>query len=332
MYIAQPALGSRGRGESVEGPPPALVSPSDKKLDLLTAPSLPNSDAETGEAGSKGASVQQAPPLSISRLRQMGTEAPEKQQTPSAAGKPMAPIKYKVVDGDTISGIAEKFGVSVDSIIWSNSLADPNGLQIGDELLIPPVTGVLHKVASGDNLNDLALLYDVTPEAIAEFNALADPNSLQVGQLLVVPGGKLQMARATATSRGGGAATVRTTASGSFRWPAGGSITQYFGENGHTGLDLAGGAGSPIYAADGGVVVTALKLNYGYGWYLVIDHENGYRTLYGHLSAFYVDYGERVAKGTTIGAMGSTGLSTGPHLHFEMFRNGVQVNPLKYLP
>lgn len=273
-----------------------------------------------------------AHPLSIAQLREVNATPTGKQLNTDQPKQPKVPIKYKVQEGETISGIAEQFGVTAASILGSNEVGNPNSLQIGDELLIPPVSGLLHRVSSGDNLHDLAAVYGVTPESIAEFNLLPDPNSLQLGELLVVPGGKIQLARANSAGRGGRPSPPPAAATGSFRWPAGGTITQYFGENGHSGLDIASGMGSPIYAADSGVVVTALKLNYGYGWYLVIDHENGYRTLYSHLSAFFADYGERVTKGQTIAAMGNTGLSTGPHLHFEVFVNGVRVNPLKYLP
>ncbi len=248
-----------------------------------------------------------------------------------AISKPGTVSKYRVASGDTPGEIAERFGVSTDTILQANNLSDPQGLQIGQELFILPVSGALHTVTSGDNVHDLALMYGVTAESIAEYNQLADPNSLQVGEKLVIPGGKLQEGRTSASSRGS-RPTATGAASGSFRWPTGGSITQYFGENGHTGIDVATGSGSPVYAADGGVVVTALKLGYGYGWHLVIDHGNGYKTLYGHLSAFFADYGERVNKGDRIGSVGSTGLSTGPHLHFEVLQNGTRVNPLKYLP
>jgi murein DD-endopeptidase MepM/ murein hydrolase activator NlpD len=246
----------------------------------------------------------------------------------AAPPKAKTPSKYRVEDGDTVGGIAERFGISSQTVMWANSLSDPDSLQIGEELVILPVSGVLHTVAGGDNLNDLALTYGVTPESIAEFNVLSDPDMLQLGDKLVVASGKMGVAR-TAVSR---SAAPSPAATGSFRWPAGGSITQYFGEDGHTGVDLASPSGNPVYAAESGVVVTALKLGYGYGWHLVIDHGNGYRTLYGHLSAFNADYGEQVAKGDRIGSVGNTGLSTGPHLHFELIQNGGRVNPLKYLP
>jgi murein DD-endopeptidase MepM/ murein hydrolase activator NlpD len=302
--------------------PYAKTSPTKTVAPFLTTPSAKARTTPTPGERLPG----------IAQLREASEKASDQQSNTDQTEQSRVPIKYEVQEGDTISDIAEKFGITADSILGSNALADPDDLQIGDELLIPPVTGLLHTVTEGDNLHDLAALYGVTPESIAEFNELPDPNSLELGALLVVPDGQIQYARADSAGRGGRPSQSPAAATGSFQWPAGGTITQYYGENGHSGLDIAAGMGSPIYAADSGVVVTALKLSYGYGWYLVIDHENGYRTLYSHLSAFYTDYGERVTKGQTIAAMGSTGLSTGPHLHFEVFINGVRDNPLNYLP
>lgn len=322
LLLVAVGIGAGGASDflgTVARPTSFPVQPS-AAPDLLVARSLPAGSAPS--ALPRAERVESSPAL---------TALPDARQGAAAGESPLNSIrKYRVQPGDTPGEIAERFGVSVDTVLQANNLSNPEGLQIGEELLILPVSGALHTVSSGDNLHDLALLYGVTAESIAEYNRLADPNSLQVGDKLIVPGGKMQAGR-VASSRGmrpstGGAA------SGSFRWPSGGSITQYFGENGHTGIDLATGAGSPVYAADGGVVVTALKLGYGYGWHLVIDHGNGYQTLYAHLSAFFVDYGERVGKGDRIGSVGSTGLSTGPHLHFEVTQNGVRVNPLKFLP
>ncbi len=315
--VSAVAIPTPFRGAEV---PPALP-PAKVQTDLLVIPAILS--PRMGAAAER---------MSIAAMEaRAAASQPAEGKAPAEAvdlPKPKTPTKYRVADGDTVGEIAERFGISSNTVMWANNISDPSSLQIGEELLILPVSGVLHTVAKGDNLNDLALTYGVTPESIAEFNALADPSMLQLGQKLIVPDGKIGATRVT-SSRGSSPAPAAT---GSFRWPAGGSITQYFGEDGHTGLDLASPAGSPVYAAESGVVVTALKLGYGYGWHLVIDHGNGYTTLYGHLSAFNVDYGERVIKGDRIGSVGNTGLSTGPHLHFELTRGGVRVNPLKYLP
>ncbi|HEX9015200.1 MAG TPA: M23 family metallopeptidase, partial [Chloroflexota bacterium] len=238
------------------------------------------------------------------------------------------PLTYLVQAGDTVGGIAESFGISEDTILSANDIDDPTALQIGAELTILPVSALVHTVAAGDTLAGIASEYGVSQESIASYNPLPDPEGLTVGDKLVVPGGRLKVARAATSSRGG----ARPSApSGSFRWPTTGGISTYF-SGAHRGIDIMSRTGVPIYAADGGTVVTAIKGAYDYGNYLVIDHGNGYRTLYAHLSAFSVEYGERVGKGENIGAVGSTGISTGPHLHFEVWENGVKVDPLGYLP
>jgi murein DD-endopeptidase MepM/ murein hydrolase activator NlpD len=291
---------------------------------IFASSSFPASHAESADGKPAGDAPPGTNPTSASQ------QAPPAQDTaPTEAPARREPHTHTVAPGDTVSGIADMFGVSVQTILWTNDLWDADSIQVGDELAILPVSGVLHRIGAGDNVNYLALVYDVAAEEIVEFNDLADPDMLQVGDRLIVPGGTIQPGRGSGSSRGGRPTPVAT---GSFRWPAAGFISQYFGENGHSGLDIGAQWGAPIYAADTGVVVTALKLSTGYGWYLVIDHENGYRTLYSHLSAFHVDYGERVVKGEVIGLVGSTGLSTGPHLHFEIFQNGVRVNPLNFLP
>lgn len=246
-------------------------------------------------------------------------------------GKVKSPFKYTVAPGDTVSGIAQRFGVTTETVMTANEIYNPNALSVGRELTILPVSGVVHTIESGDNLNYIGRLYGVSAETIAEYNGIEDPGTLKVGTKMVVPEGRILMARATGSSRGNRPPAAEGGASGILQWPTVGRITQYFG-GGHTGIDIAVNHGTPIYAADGGLIVTALKVNYGYGYHLIIDHGNGYKTLYSHLSAFYADYGEKVGKGERIGAAGSTGLSTGPHLHFEVFQNGVRVNPLSFLP
>ena len=337
LLVAVPALQAHrapvqtSKAGAQIAPLPALRSPSQQQSDLLMARTVLRTADGVGHRSWSGSPIRrleaavQAPPRA---------ESSNGAQPSGAASGAKKPSVYKVAPGDTVSEIADRFGISVETVIWANDLWNPEGLQIGDELVILPVSGVLHTVASGDNVNDLALRYDVSAESIVEFNDLADPSFLQVGDKLIVPNGRIQPARPSSSSRGGRSSQQQasTLASGSFRWPAAGNITQYFGEYGHSGLDIAAQHGSPVYASDAGRVVTALKLGTGYGWHLVIDHENGYQTLYSHLSRFDVDYGERVYKGQTIGLVGSTGLSTGPHLHFEVFQNGVRVNPLKFLP
>ena len=245
-------------------------------------------------------------------------------------------IPYTVQPGETVSTIAEKFGVSVDTIRWQNSLTTSNSIKVGQVLEILPVTGVLHKVAKGDTVYSIAKKYDSPPQAIVDFpyNTFVNDETfeLAVGQAVIVPDGVMPSEKPAAPrirQMTPDAGTV--VASGTFVWPTAGTISQGFAWY-HKGTDIANRAAPDILAADSGTVVIAgWPDNYGYGNRVVIDHGNGYRTLYGHLSRIYVVPGQTVARGSAIGKMGSTGRSTGVHLHFEVIKGGVNLNPLSVL-
>jgi len=246
-------------------------------------------------------------------------------------------IKTYVVEfGDTISDIALRFGLAPETIMWSNpALGDnPDLLRVGQELFILPVDGVYHQVGGDDTIEGIASTYKVDPQAIInyELNEL-DPENLiiQPGQWLVVPGGTKPYVPRTVTAYSGEVPEGATQGSGVFGWPTSGTITQgYWGA--HPGLDIAGWLGAPIAAADSGHVIAAGWDDTGYGYFVVVDHGNGFQTLYAHLQAYYVDAGVDVGKGETIGEMGSTGNSTGPHLHFEIRQGTIQRNPYGFLP
>jgi len=243
---------------------------------------------------------------------------------------------YIVEPGDTVFDLAQRFGITPDTILSANpSLAgNPDLLKLGQELTILPVSGVLHEVRPGETLSSIAQEYKVEVSAIVAYpdNQLSEPYTLQVGQKLMVPGAKLPAPpapRYAAAGAGNGRATIPAT--GAFMWPTTGRITQYPWW-GHMAIDIGTATGTPIYAADAGYVLEAGWTNVGYGLYVVIDHGNGYRTLYGHMSAITAQAGQSVQKGQLIGRVGSTGNSTGPHLHFEVYQNGVLQDPLNYLP
>ena len=225
---------------------------------------------------------------------------------------------YTVQQGDSVSAIAARYGMEMWPLLWTNELEADQTIRPGDTLRIPPVPGTGRTVKEGDTLESLAKKFDVDPEVIVIANELQPGAQLVVGTYLFVPGGRLPIPELTP-----GYAT------GLLRWPARGWISAYF-TVGHPGIDIAANHGVPIYAADGGVVRRA-GWNGGYGNQVVIDHRNGFVTTYSHLSRYFFGAGQLVAKGTMIGHNGSTGNSTGPHLHFEVIRNGRYVNPLNFL-
>lgn len=242
-------------------------------------------------------------------------------------------IEYKVQSGDTLSKVADKFGVSLETIRWQNNLIK-DVIKEGQILEILPVTGVSHTVKKGDTVYSIAKLYDASPQAVVDFpfNTFTNDETfeLAIGQVIIVPDGVMPQAQAPARIRQITPNAGTVVASGNFVWPTGGSITQRFVWY-HKGIDIANSSQPDILAADSGKVITAGWSNAGYGNYVVIDHGNGYRTLYGHMQAIYVVDGQTVTRGGRIGKMGSTGRSTGSHCHFEVILNGVYINPLNVL-
>jgi len=245
-------------------------------------------------------------------------------------------IKYTVQDGDTLFSIGQKYKISVDAIRYINNLADADSISIGQVLSIPPISGIIHKVKGGDSLASISKLYDVPSQAIADFNYLTDLSSLQVGSELVIPDAKIpQVAQAPSSGTTLDQVQFETGfKKGWCRWPTTSRIiTQYYSWY-HTGLDVATSwfsAMPPIYACSGGRVVRAGWDPTGYGIMVIIDHGNGYQTLYAHLSKLRVSFGDYVKQGDQIGVMGNTGRSTGPHLHFEVRKGSIRQNPLNHV-
>lgn len=244
-------------------------------------------------------------------------------------------ITYTVQTGDTLYGIAEKFDISADTIMWaSGRLEDhPDLLKIGQVLAILPVDGVYHTVVEGDTLERIAQQYAVEVSAIieCEYNDLESPYRLVSGQKLIVPGGKKPYQPRVVHAYSGPIPEGAARGTSSFVWPASGTITQKFWDR-HKAIDIGAPTGTSVVAADSGYVVQTGWSEYGYGKYVVIDHGNGFQTLYAHLSTILVEVGQSVGKGERIGSIGESGRSTGPHLHFEIRYNGVQRNPFGYLP
>ncbi|MFA5188810.1 MAG: M23 family metallopeptidase [Patescibacteria group bacterium] len=248
-------------------------------------------------------------------------------------------LEYIVKDGDTLGSIATDFGLNMQTILWENKLTKTSLIRPGQKLVILPIDGVSHKVVAADNLDKIAKKYKADKNKIIEFNNLADARDIQVGQILIIPEGQAYFAPPASVPRLApiqqiftGPAYVETEPSeGKMLWPNGcRRITQYFNWR-HTGVDIACPAGTPIRAADDGTVTVVKYLNTGYGHQVDIDHGGGKMTRYGHMTTIYVKPGQNVKRGEAIGLEGSTGRSTGPHLHFEVrFFNKVY-NPLSYI-
>lgn len=243
-------------------------------------------------------------------------------------------VTYAVQAGDTAEAIAEGFGLQPTTLLWSNPEMEkmPDLLQIGQVLTILPIDGVYHTVAVSDTLESLAEKYKVSVEAIATcpFNTIPADAQLVVGDKLIVSGGtKPYVAREVTAYQG--PVTTQAAGAGIFYWPAAGGLTQGYWY-GHRAIDIGGWVGAAIIASDGGYVSFAGWTDIGYGYLVVLDHANGFQTYYAHLSDIYVFEGKVVSAGEVIGEMGSTGRSTGPHLHYEIRYNGYPTNPLIYLP
>ena len=292
--------------------------------------------------------------VGIPRLAQVHTTIPTRPRTEV--------ITYIVKPGDTVFGIAEMFGLKPETILWGNYfvLADnPHALVEGQELNILPLDGTYHRWSAGEGLNGVSQGYSVTPEDIInwEGNNLnpetlgdwSNPN-IEPGTFLVVPGGTRQFVtwsapRITRSNPGvarfigpGACGTIVDGAvgTGGFIWPSAAQFLSgydYSPSTNHFGIDIDGDLGEAMWASDSGVVVYAGWNNFGYGNMVVIDHGNGWQTAYAHMQTYSVVCGQSVFQGTPIGSIGSTGKSSGPHIHYEMLHDSYgKVNPWDFLP
>lgn len=254
--------------------------------------------------------------------------------------KPRSEIEdYKVAEGDTLSSIAQKKGISTETIRWANDIQG-DYIRPGLILKILPVSGVSHTVKEGDSLESVAKKYSAEGQAILDFpfNDVPDDFRLKKGQLLIIPDGsppEVRLPKPKAQpqylAQGPSSPAFQAPFGAQFIWPTGGSISQYFAWY-HPGVDIANRSAPGIAAADSGVVIVAgWPDGYGYGNRVVIDHGNGYQSLYAHLSNIYVSSGDTISRGQLLGQMGSTGRSTGTHLHLEIHYKGVTMNPLAIL-
>ncbi len=253
---------------------------------------------------------------------------------------------YTVKSGDTLTGIASHYGISMMTVWWANKLTAKDQLHVGQKLTIPPVDGLVVTVKAGDTLDGIAAQYKVDGGDVLAINQLEDP-TLIIGQLLILPDAagapiptikptpvkpRSNTSSSSCSSCGGG-----SYAGGKFAWPVVGGnnyISQYF-HYGHYGVDIAATYGTKVVAAAKGTVTFSGWKNNGGGYQVWISHGSGLFTTYNHMSAVNVSAGQSVGRGQQVGRIGQSGYATGPHLHFEVWKGpiwngGYRVNPLRY--
>jgi len=288
------------------------------------------------------ATLSEADPPSLETFAERGFYVDSNVVSRLADAHTMVPLRvrreieiYTVQPGDTVQGIALAYGLQPETLMWSNPAIEdtPDLLKIGQEVVILPIDGVYHEVQEGDTLDGIARKYKVEISAITDvpWNNLKPPDfTITPGMKLIVAGGTKPIVQKVVTSYTGPIPNgARGT--GQFRWPVVGRITQDYW-SGHPAIDIAVPPGTPVYAADSGYVSFVGWTDVGYGYLVRIDHGNGFETWYAHNSAFAVTLGEQVDRGQVIAYSGSTGHSTGPHVHFEIRYLGAPMNPRIYLP
>ncbi len=257
------------------------------------------------------------------------TELSEKEESARLLPQTLSGVHYQqytIRKGDTIGGIARRFGINQGSLLSVNGIGNARRIQIGEKLRIPSMDGISVKVRRGDTLDSLAKKYNLTVTNVLDANDLTD-STLKIGQELFLPGASLSTF------------DLRKAMGELFLYPIRGRLTSRFGYRAdpftgrrsfHTGIDLAAPRGTPIRATlDGRVAETGYSRIYGY--YVIINHSGHYQSLYGHMSKIYARRGQYVSQGTRIGAVGSTGYSTGNHVHLSIYKYGKLVNPLRLL-
>jgi murein DD-endopeptidase MepM/ murein hydrolase activator NlpD len=241
-------------------------------------------------------------------------------------------IVRTIAKEDTLSTMANYYDISLEALAYANAISEEDErLALGHELLIPPGEGALHKVNEGDTVEALADRFKVDPAAIMSYNRVYfEPERFAVGQLVFVPGATLPALKRTERNK---AITIPASAAlpartGRLGLPVNGVFTQYFWW-GHSGVDIAAPYGTGLGASDDGIVVATGPVPVG-GLRVCVQHAGGLETCYYHASAVYVSPGQTVARGQLIAAIGLTGVTTGPHVHWELKVNGVLQNPLAY--
>ncbi|OGG89492.1 hypothetical protein A3H03_02220 [Candidatus Kuenenbacteria bacterium RIFCSPLOWO2_12_FULL_42_13] len=241
---------------------------------------------------------------------------------------------YEVQAGDTLSSIAVKFNISVNTLLWENNLSLKSYIRPGEKLTILPASGVSYVVKAGDTISGIAKKFNASVNKILSYNKIDDSAAIKIKQKLIIPDAKPISTGSLVAKMPSAVKNIfskpSSASGGDLFWPTvSRRITQYFSWR-HTAIDIGAKSGAPIYAISGGRVERA-GWSTGYGYNIVINHGNGLKSLYAHAQRLYVKTGDQISAGEVIGEVGSTGWSTGPHIHLEIIINGARVNPLSYL-
>jgi murein DD-endopeptidase MepM/ murein hydrolase activator NlpD len=232
---------------------------------------------------------------------------------------------HRVASSESLTAIAAAAGLTIDTLVSVNRIQDVRKIPVGMQLKIPNQDGLLHTVKRGESLSSIAQAYAVTTHAIADVNNLSS-STIHPGQELFIPGARMKQLK------------LKKILGELFVYPTTGRLSSHFGERPdpftgvrrfHNGIDIAGPIGPPVVAAMAGKIAK-IGVDGTYGKYIIIVHSGGYQTWYAHLSKARVEQGKTVAQGQLIGEIGNTGYSSGPHLHFSVFKNESPVDPLKF--
>ncbi len=289
------------------------------------AAAAPPPDTATAAAIS---SVVDESPRADTRARSMSAQVRSVVTIAAAEGQPVR--HHTVEGGDTLEGIAKYYGVELDDLAYANGIKDESTLlHVGEDIVVPPGRGALYTVRDGDTVTSVAQRFKVETATVMTYNRLYfEPQNFAPGKTIFVPNAQVPAMKRMVVSRTYVPTGQLPARTGRLAWPVNGVITQNFWW-GHTGVDIAAPYGTPIGASDDGVVVATGWVAVG-GLRVCVQHADGFKTCYYHTSAVFVSPGEVVKRGQKIAAIGLTGVTTGPHVHWEVWHNGVQVNGLDY--
>lgn len=311
----QGAIFSTSISDYIENTSASISQVYDSTLQSAILGSIVDQPSGLGQGGQQNAGIK---PETIQDSAFLAHSPASEDYIDQTTGKRSEVVEYTVQPGDVLSFIASDYGVTTSSIIWANDLKSADNVSPGQVLRIPPVSGVIHKTVKGDTVATIASKYGVSEDEIISFNSLPKSADIKIGDEIIVPGGKITQARSIATAKTQQRFSHLPDLSSFYMAP---TIGYNWGTiHGRNGVDIANSCGTPIYAAAEGTIISAFSSGYngGFGQYLKLHHSNDTETLYAHLSKVLASNGDIVSKGQLIGLMGTTGRSTGCHLHFEV--------------